>query len=159
MRVLAYEQLWKMDDSSISQETIGGRFSLEQVVQTSYREVYASRSGEPRIVLFGAPLRCRPNLFVQSRNGEVTINAPSGQEYVQLIRKVPGRPDFAQLKSSYDLSDIIRTLCEEPKTVKGVVIRSGLNVPYSEALALIKQLCDTGMVDAKFEAGALPKVE
>jgi hypothetical protein len=157
VRLAAYEQLRKLDDVSITQELVGGKFFLEQVAQ-GHKDVYVSRSGQPRMVLFGAPINCRANIFVQSADGDITINAPAGQEYVSLMRKLPGRPRVAELRSSFDLSDIIRKLCEEPVIRDGHPLRSGLNVSYADAIGLLKQMCDSGVVEADFHAGPLPEI-
>ncbi|HUT29733.1 MAG TPA: flagellar basal body P-ring protein FlgI [Sedimentisphaerales bacterium] len=159
VRLAAYEQLRRMDDISITRELIGGNFYLEQIAQAQRREIYASRRGQPRIVLFGAPMSCRDNIFVQSASGDVTINAAAGQQYVSLVRKLPNRPKVVELRSSFELADIIRTLCEEPVVEEGYTVRSGLNVSYDTAIGLLRQLCDSGAVAAGFRAGALPEID
>jgi hypothetical protein len=159
VRLSAYEQLRKLDDISIAREPIGGSFYLEQVTQGQQKEIYVSRRGRPRIVLFGAPISCRENIFVQSANGDITINAPAGQQYVSLVRKVPGRPKVAELRSSFRLDDIIRTLCQEAVVEEDYRARSGLNVSYAAAIQLLKQMCDSGAVAAGFRAGPLPEMD
>ncbi len=159
IRLAAYEQLRKLDDVAIMQEFIGRNFYLERVSQTELKTVFVSRSGQPRFVLFGAPIYCKGNIFVQSGNGDVIINAPSGQKYVNIIRKHPKRPSvITQLKSSFELSDIIRTLCEEP-IEEGEKGRGGLGVSYTDAAVLLKQMCDKGVVGAEFHAGIMPKID
>lgn len=156
--LVAYEQLRKLGDISIRQDFIARSFYLERIGQTRHKAIYVSRSGQPRIVLFGVPLRCRDNIFVQSADGSVTINAPAGQEYVTLIRRNPKRlSSVAQLKSTFELGDIIRTLCAEPSK-KGDKRRGGLGVSYADMIALLKQMCDKGAVRATFRAGPLPKI-
>ncbi len=158
MRLAAYEQLRKLDDIAVSQEVIAGNFYLEQIVQTPHKSIFVSRSGQPRIVLFGAPIRCSDDIFVRSADGNITINAPAGQEYVSIIRKHPQRPDvIAQLKSTFELGDIVRTLCEQPLQ-KGEQGRGGLGVTYTDVTALLKRMCDKGAVKAEFWAGPLPKI-
>jgi len=158
MRLAAYEQLRKLDDIAVSQEVIAVNFYLEQIAQTQHKSIFVSRSGQPRIVLFGAPIRCSDGIFVRSADGDITINAPAGQEYVSIIRKLTQRPDVvAQLKSTFDLGDIIRTLCEEPLK-KGEQGRGGLGVTYADVIALLKRMCDKGAVKAEFWAGPLPKI-
>jgi len=159
VKLAAYEELRKLDDISITREPVGGKFSLEQIAYGQRQEIYVSRSGRPRIVLFGAPISCRENIFVQSATGDITINAGAGQEYVSLVRKVPGQPKVAELRSTYELSDIIRTLCEEPVVEEGYTVRSGLNVSYATAIGLLKQLHDSGAVAGGFHAGGLPQIE
>jgi hypothetical protein len=158
IRLAAYEQLRKLDDVAVTQEFIGRNFYLERVTQTNLKTVFVSRSGQPRFVLFGAPIYCNGNIFVQSEDGDVIINAPSGQKYVNIIRKHPKRPSvITQLKSSFELGDIIRTLCDEPvkEDEKG---RGGLGVSYANAAVLLKQMCDKGVVKAEFRAGTMPKI-
>jgi len=158
IRIAAYEQLRKLDDIAVRQELIGGSFYLEQIVQTPYKGIFVSRSGQGRIVLFGTPIYCRDGIFVQSADGNITINAAEGQKYVSIIRKHPRHPEvIAELKSSFDLGDIISTLCEEPmrQTPQG---HTGLNVSYSDAIELLKQLSDKGAVPAEFRAGPLSKI-
>lgn len=156
----AYEQLRKLDDVALKREFIGRSFYLEQVAQTGHRVIFVSRSGQPRIVLFGAPIYCRDNIFVQSSDGGIIINAPTGQKYVTLARKHPKRPGVvAQARSSFELADIIRKLCEEPARSSEETRRGGLGVSYAEMIALLKQLSDKGAVRAQFLAGPLPKID
>jgi len=158
IRLAAYEQLRKLDDVAVAQEPIARNFYLEQISQGGGETIFVSRSGQPCIVLFGAPIRCNGNIFVQSADGDITINAPAGQGYVSIIRKHPRRPGvIAQLTSSFELADIIRTLCGEPLG-KGEKGRGGLGVSYADMIAVLKQMCDKGAVGAEFRAGPLPKI-
>ena len=73
-----------------------------------------------------------------------------------IIRKHPKRADaIAQLRSSFEVGDIVRALCDEPRK-KGEEGRGGLGVPYSDAIVLVKQMCDKGAVQAEFHAGPMP---
>jgi len=158
IRLAAYEQLRKLDDIAITQEYVGRSFYLERVAQTERKVIFVSRSGQPRIVLFGASIYCDSSIYVQSQNGDIAINAPSGQEYVNIIRKHPKRPGVvAELRSSFEIGDIIRTLCDEPPK-EGAKGRGGLGVSYTDAAALLKQMCDKGAVRAQFRAGPMPKI-
>jgi hypothetical protein len=159
IRLAAYENLRKLDDIAVTQKLIARNFYLEQIAQTERKGIFVSRSGQPRIVLFGAPIYCHDNIFIQSADGNITINAPAGQKYVSIIRKHPKRPNvMVQLKSSFELSDIIQTLCEEPLK-KTKQEHRGLNVSYAEAITLLKQMSDKGAVEAEFWAGPLPKID
>ena len=158
VRLAAYEQLRKLGDIAVTQELVGSNFYLEQIAQTEQKAIFVSRSGQPRIALFGAPIQCSIGIFVRSEESNITINAPSGQGYVTIIRKHPHRPGvLAQLRSSFVLSDIIRTLCEKPKA-EGEPGRGGLGVPYADVIALLKLMCDKGAVKAEFWAGTLPEI-
>jgi len=158
IRLAAYEQLRKLDDIAITQRPVARSFYLEQIAPTEHQAIFVSRSGQPRIVLFGASIRCRENIFVQSSDGNITINAPPGQEYVSIIRKHPRRPDvILQAKSSFELVDIVLALCEEPLK-KDKQAHHGLGISYADMIALLKQMCDKGAAAAEFRAGPLPKI-
>jgi hypothetical protein len=158
-RVAAYESLRRLEDIAVTSKLIAGSFYLERISQTKRKGIFVRRSGQPRIVLFGDPIYCGDNIFIQSADGNITINAPAGQKYVSMIRKYPRQPNMMiQLKSSFELGDIIQTLCEEPlKQTKEE--RRGLGISYAEAIALLKQMCDKGAVEAEFKAGPLPKID
>ena len=158
IRLAAYEQLQKIDDFAVIQRPVARSFYLEQTAQTEHKAIFVSRSAQPKIVLFGVPIYCRDSIFVQSADGNITINASPGAEHVSIIRKHPRRPDvILQLKSSFDLVDIILTLCEEPLT-KDKQVHQGLGISYADMIALLKQMCDKGAITAEFRAGPLPKI-
>jgi hypothetical protein len=77
IRLAAYENLRKLDDIAITQTLIGRNFYLEQIAQTDHKAIFVSRSGQPRIALFAAPIYCRDNVFAESTDGNITINAPA----------------------------------------------------------------------------------
>lgn len=158
VRIAAYEQLLQLEDASVTRQYIARSFYLDTIAKSQYKGIFVSRSGRPRIALLGAPIRCRDNLFVQSEDGSIVLNAPRGQRFVSIIRKQPRLGAvLGHLRSSYDLAEIIRTLCEEPSknNDRG---GGGLGVSYSEMIALVKQLSDKGAIDAEFRAGPMPKI-
>jgi hypothetical protein len=158
IRIAAYERLLWLKDVSVSRELVGRSFYLDQVEGSQYKGIFVSRSGQPRIALFGAPIRCRENVFVQSEDGTIILNAPRGQNYISLVRRRPRLGAVVgDLESSHDLADIIRTLCSEPNTQKDRWV-GGLGVSYSQMMALVKQLSDKGAVGAEFRAGPMPKI-
>lgn len=159
IRMSAYEQLLKLDDTAVSRRYIAQNFYLDQVGQTEYKSIFVSRSGQPRIVLFGVPIYCRDGILVKSADGNIMISAPAGQKYVSLMRRHPTRATaIGPLKSSFSAGDIIQVLCEEP-AVKGDQGLTGLGVSYEDMTALLKQMCDTGAIRAEFRAGPMPKFD
>ncbi|MHC4119689.1 MAG: flagellar basal body P-ring protein FlgI [Planctomycetota bacterium] len=156
IRLAAYEQLRKLDDVAVLQEQIAGNFYLERISQTDKKVIFVTRTGQPRVVLFGTPITCRGNIFLGSADGDITINAPSGAEYVTIMRKHPRRPGvITQLKSSFEVGDIVRALCDNPPT-EDEPGRGGLGVSYADAIVLLKEMCDKGAVAAEFRAGPMP---
>ena len=158
IRLAAYEQLHAIDDITINKSFIGRSFFLEQITQSKFKDIYITRTGEPRIVLFGAPLYLQPGSFIQSDDSSIIINAPLDSDTVTIIRKLPDIPPITLL-SSYNLTDIIQTLCEEAFAQEDSPIRPGLNVSYSEMIAVVKKICQNGAVLADFHAGPLPNID
>jgi len=159
MVLATYEHLRRMEDPAIVREAIGRGFTLEQVVQSSHKAVFVSRSGEPRIVLFGAPLRCRDNLFVESPDQTVILDARTGQGHISVIRKHPKRPGvIGPVRSSLDLGDLIRILGSEPATGPSGNLLS-LGLPYGQVIALLERVVAQEAVAAEFWAGPLPKID
>ena len=159
IRLAAYEQLRKLEDVSVIRIPIGRSFYLDQIARIPHKAIYVSRSREPRIVLFGSPIFCKDNLFIQSANGEITIDSPAGQNYVSVMRKHPTRPTvIGPVKTSLEVGDIIRTLCEEPirRTEQG---RAGLGVSYADMIGLLKQMSEKKAFEAPFLSGPLPTIE
>lgn len=154
----AYEHLRDLEDLAVRQEPIGHNFYLEQVAQTDRKAIFVSRSGEPRIVLFGVPLTCRHDLFVESPDGTVVVNSKPGQEYVSIIRRHPTRPGIiGPVETGFGVDEIVRTLGGEFSQARDGTI-SGLGVCYADVATLVQQLAAKGAVEAEFWAGPLPKL-
>ena len=159
IRLLVYEHLRRMDDLAIAEEVIGRSFYLENISLARDKLVYVSRSGIPRIAVFGGPIYCKGDLFVQSDDANITLNSVTGQDGITIIRKIPGKPEIppVSLKCSYELSDIIRTLGSEPIRRRQTG-RIGLGVSYSDIIALLNKMVEKGAIDCEFQAGPLPQI-
>ncbi|MFA7485964.1 MAG: HEAT repeat domain-containing protein, partial [Phycisphaerae bacterium] len=159
IRLEAYEQLRKFRDVSIDSEQIAGRFILEQVAGTSHDTIYVSRSGYPRIAIFGGPIYCKEDVFIQSSDGAITIDAQEGQNYVNVMRTMRNRPGSGPvtLRSSYRLTDIIRTLGADPIS-QDRQSRLGLAVPYAEIISMLKEMVEKDGVEAEFKAGPMTQI-
>jgi hypothetical protein len=154
----AYEHLRQMGASSVDEAQVAAGFYVEQVALSVRKAVYVTRSGDPRVVLFGAPLVCRNSLFVESPDKMVVINAQPGQQAVSLLRQHPTRQGMiGPVPTSFNLADVARTLGGDPVLRKDGGL-SGLGVSYSEVAVLMERLVDKGGVQAEFLAGPLPKL-
>ncbi len=155
----AYEHLRDMADPAVVQDFIGGSFYLERVVQANRKAVFVARRGDPRIVIFGAPLACRDSMFIESQDQRVVLDAQPGQGYVSLMRNNPMRPGvLGPLRTGFVLSEIIRALGTDYVPQEGGQ-PSGLGVSYAEIIALLEQMCQRGVVPAEFWPGPLPEFE
>lgn len=155
VRLAAYEMLVRLDSPLVLRKTVGGgNFVVDTIVCDGPKIIYAYQKDSPRIVLFGAPIQCDKNLFVQSDDGTITLNALPDDKYISVSRKHPGRPRvIGPIKSSFELSILIQTLGEMPEISNNSGLRPGLAVAYADILPLLKKMCDQDAIKAKFIAG------
>ena len=147
----AFEHLRRLGDPVVREEIVNHDFYLDQVTQTRQKAIFVSRSGEPRIVLFGASLNCRDGVSIESPDGWVVISGRPGDNSVSLIRKYPPRkPPLPPARSSLMASDIIRTLGADP---------AGLGVSYTEITVLLERMCAGQAIEAQFWPGPPPKFQ
>ena len=157
VRFASYEQLRRLGDISVSQMLVGGDFFVDSVICGGSKIIFVSRTGVGQIVLFAAPIYCKENIFVESPGRDIVINALPGEEFVSVMRKQPKGPGLiGPLKSSFKLSDIIRSLSEVAPAEDRPLLRPGLGVPYSDVIALLKLICEKEAVKAEFRAGPTP---
>ncbi len=154
----AYEHLLEMEDMAVRQELVGRRFYLERVLQTDRKAIFVTRTGPPRVVIFGSPLRCGDSLFVQSPDGQVVVDSRTGQDYASVTRRDPtGHGVIGPVRSGLNLSQIVRTLGAERRNASRQA-PAGLGVPYTDVIAVLEQLSAKEGVAAEFWAGPLPKI-
>lgn len=154
VKFAAYQQLRRLRDLSMSRTLVGNKFFIDHVMVRGPKTVHVSREGVPRIVLFGAPIRCKENIFLESDNKDIVINARPGEKYVSVMRQLPNRPRLVgPLRAGYELSDIIQALCGDPDIESMPGTRRGLGVSYSDIIPLLSKMCDTGTVKADFVSG------
>jgi flagellar basal body P-ring protein FlgI len=165
VRYAAYKFLLKYNDTSIVQTAVAKDFYIDQVLAPSPKTVYASRKDEARIILFGAPIDCEKDIFIESDDGQIIINAVPDENSPQLGRAAMGRISIMRkhpvtgelmgpLKTSFRLADVIRALGDEPAPEEEK-LRSGLGVSYSEIVELLRNMCEKGAVKAEFVPGPL----
>jgi len=146
-------QLTMLEDISIKRRLIGTDFFVDNVIHSGPKIVYASRRDAGQIVLFGSPIECEKNIFIESPDKQITINSPAGQDYITVMRQHPTQPGLiGPLRCGFDLTDVIGTICGYSR--KGnAKSRPGLGVSYSELLPLLRQMCQQGVIKANFRAG------
>lgn len=156
VRFAAYEQLRNLRDISVSQTPVSRDFLIDSVVCGGEKAIYVSRSGASRIVLFATPIYCKDNIFIESADKNIVINAARGDKFVSVMRKHPKSTRlFGPLRSSFKLADVIRTLGEAPAAEDKPLMRPGLGVAYSDIAALLKLMVENGAVEAEFRAGPM----
>ena len=157
IRFVAYKYLRKFDNITISRTVIAQAFYVEEIYQTSNKVIFASRSSMPRIALFGSPINGAEDVFIESDDGRIIINAQKNDKYMSVMRKDPGSGKLiGPLKCRYDIADLVRTLGAPLVADKEKNRRPGLQVPYDDIISLLKKMCQKGAVDADFITSDLP---
>lgn len=152
-----YEQLRNIRDTAVTRSYVGGKFYIDSIMSRGPKRIFVTRKGVPGIVIFGDPLDCASNLFVQSGDNDLIVNAREGDKYISISMKNPvGYGIIGPLYSSFMVKGLIKTLGELPKVPAKTNKRPGLNIPYSQIIALLKKMCTSGDIDAQFYAGELP---
>jgi hypothetical protein len=151
MRIVAYESALAAKSMHIKRMLVAGDFFVDRILCDGSKVVYAMRKERPGIVIFGSPVRASDNIFMKSDDGQVTINARSGDKYMAISRNHPGRPRVVgPLSSGYELTQIIRAMGESPEVKQGSMAMPGLALSYSQIVEIVEKMCKNGVLDAAF---------
>jgi hypothetical protein len=156
VRLAAYRQLDRIQSSAITRNLVADSFVVDKVFCGGRPLIYVFRSEAPKIVLFGSPIYCKPDVFLQSEETGVLLNAKPEDKLLAVSRRHPSRPRLiGPIFSSRELSALIRTLGENADTFDNPRKQPGLAIPYQDIILLLKQLAEQGIVDADFQAGPM----
>jgi hypothetical protein len=140
-----------MDDLIIRTHIIADEFLVDTVACSGPKVIYVSTSKVPKVVLFNAPVNCEDNLFIVSKDKQVTLNSKPGENFISVMRKHPTRPRLiGPVKSSRRLVDLISTLCEDPVVSDEEAVEPGLGIHYSKLLPILRQMSQKKAVLAEF---------
>jgi hypothetical protein len=126
------------------------------MVQGTRKIIWVSRSGDPRIALFGSPIYCEDNIFIQSSDGLLMVNSRESEKYVTIVRKDPRTGSVVNIQSSNELGIIISRMCQisQDKKVNGTNLsQRGLGASYSDMVKMVELMCEKGAVKAEFIYG------
>ena len=155
IRLAAEEELVRCGSPMVVRENVGGKLFLDIVNSGGPSLIYATRTGGPRIILFGQEMAARGEIFLTAADSSVTLNSQSDSDVITIIRSrrsgtgVVAKP----LETSRLVSDLIRKLSSSPIVEEEKVTLTGLNVAYSDTLEIMRLLCEKGYVKARFVAG------
>jgi hypothetical protein len=154
VRIAAYEQMVGFGSILVSRIPVGSDFFVDLVHSRNDKIIYAYRKDNARIILFGAPIVCKKDIFVDMK--QVMINARPDEDHASLVRRHPGRPKLVgPIKCGFKAEDMIRTLGQPPETDLKKVTWPGLGISYSEILAILDQMCRKEIIPAQFVLGPL----
>lgn len=151
IQIAAYEALLKRQDSIIRSTTVGGdNFTLDLVPVEGPSFIYAKRTGQRRIALFGDQLHCNTPVFYRALDGSVTITAYEGDENLTVLRTaLASGANSGPISAPREVAALIRLLGEDADvTPDGEVL--GVGVDYAGIVNALHQLCGDRSIDARF---------
>lgn len=156
LRVIAYETALATRSTHISRTLVAGSFYVDRILCGGPKVVYTMQKDRPGIVVFGSPVRCTDNVFMQSDDGQITLNARVGDKFLSVSRNHPGRPRvIGPLASGFELTQMVRSLGESPEIKQGSTALPGLALSYSQIIELIEKMCKNEVLNAAYYPGTL----
>ena len=155
IRVAAYTALLDHGNSTLVTRTIlPDGLKLDVVKTDKTYAIYAAGVLEPRIVLFGQDMKIKQDLFFETPDGLLRINARRNQQmfaWRKLPRRNPGdRATSTEIVMSRKVSQFVTRLAEEPKLDSDTNKVKGLGLTYSQVISVLYRMCENGDIPATF---------
>lgn len=151
IRTAAYQGLAVRGDASVESRYIGGdNFVLDLVPTRGDPFIFARRSGERRIALFGAGLKCRPPALYRAPDGSLTISAQPEDQTLTLMRfMVASGAASEPIAAPQDVASLIELLGRRAEIdFDGNV--TGLGVDYAGIVHALYRLSQDKTIAADF---------
>lgn len=153
VRYNAYTYLKKYNDMSVIRTAVSEDFYIDQVICTGPKTIYVTRTQQPTVVLFSAPINCEKNIYVESDDGSVILNSEPTDAHLSIMRKHPVTGELmGPLGCTTRVADMVKVLGDQPQPPDDKT-RPGLGVPYSDIIILLNKLVEKGAVKADFIPG------
>ncbi len=152
IRLAAYKGLIRFGDISIDSLYIGeDNFRLDVVKSNGKKLVYVTRTGEPKVVLFGSIKIDPPVFYSHSSVGSILITANSNDKYLTVVRVTPSKRSSGKIEASFNLVELLQLLGNEPAIDKKSGKVLGLGVKYSCIVSMLYHMCQDGSIPAIFK--------
>jgi len=160
VRIAAYEALLKYGDRSfLTRIDISGQFTLDMVKSGRSYVVYATQTGEPRVVLFGKDMMVSRPIFFNSPDDLLTVNARSQDEKLMLFRKIPRTGGYSDaFYTDFFVRTLVKVLGSAPEPGEDGKI-GGLGLTYGQVIGVLYRMCKEGGINAKFVLQPSPGVQ
>ncbi len=156
LRILAYRALSRRAHPAIQSRILDRDNLILDIVDSSGPfMIYARRTGQPRIAVFGKNMACRtPAVFPGNRNDGrriiSTLTAMPDDEHLTFIYyNKRRRISSPKLKAPLNVGELIAYLCDAPERDDNDELR-GFAVPYSEMLDILSTFCEMKTIPADF---------
>jgi flagellar basal body P-ring protein FlgI len=159
-RVAAYEALLRHGPSAaIETIKISRDFSVDIVDSQSNFTVYCTRTGKPRIVLFGRDITIARPVFYCPKDDLVTVCANANQDKVMIYRKIPQNGKMSEpMYIAPSVTELVRKLGTIPEPDENNQI-PGLGMTYSQVVGVLYQLSQGKYISADFVLQRAPEIQ
>lgn len=171
LRVAAYEAMLKAGfTGGIERYDIDGRFELHVVPTQRDFVVYATQSGVPRIVLFGAGMTVRQPLYFVAPDELVTIAAQPGDSVLKVWRRVGVARTLSDVTQvPPDLALLVQALGKMPERSERDTATApdpgrprqppyrNMGLTYSQVVRVLYLLTQQNAVQARFVLQPVPQ--
>jgi hypothetical protein len=152
VRIEAYRVLASYESTAIISRQVKGQFLVDQVACEGPPLVYATRSGIPRIAIFGANLSVNVPIMYTTMEDQLTIStAPGGQGITIFDRTNAAKPGGIQARLRPDLYELIWRLAGGTD--------EGFKFGYSDLVGILQGLSNGRHISAAFVLQDLPSVQ
>ena len=160
VRVAAYEALTARGSAGlVDRIDVSGQFVVDVVECRRDYVVYVTRTGKPKIVLFGRKIPIRCPVFYCPPDELVTVTGGEKDSAIRVDRKMPRgnlRSEFFEVEPTViDLVQRIGRLAE--RGIDGKIEGLGLN--YSQVVGVLYGMCKNGSIPAKFVLQRTPELQ
>lgn len=191
VRIAAYEAMVSLRDWNTvkrhkidkdSKNSGGEAFIVDQVISKGDFAIYATVSGQPKLVLFGERMPLKNPLCPTIPGDIVTIfnEIPLSKEkiekliitdpetdtkilrrqHVVVYRKIPGTDGISErFRIKFRVWDLIRVLGSAPRADADTGKIQGLGFTYSQVVSILYKLCEQNSIPAKFVLQKTPEIQ
>lgn len=152
VRIEAYHGLARQGAPSILSREIRDRFVIDRVVCGGAPMIYATRSGVPRIAIFGQNLPLRTPILFSAMDDQFTISSNEGDKSMVVFdRTNASARAAAQAHIRPDLYELMRCL--------GGDSNDGFAFEYSEIVGILQALAGQQNIPASFVLQDQPNLQ
>jgi hypothetical protein len=149
VRIEAYRILADWEAPIINSRAVREQFIIDRIPSDGPAMLYASRSGVPRIAIFGREVPLKTPIMFSALNSQLTISsAPDGRGLVVFDRTMSAPPGGRQARSRADIHELIWRL--------GGGSEDGFSFTYSDLVGILKSLSDDRYIAANFVLQDMP---
>lgn len=149
IRFQAYQSLKESKSVLIRSLTFpDAEFILDEVKSSGENLIIAWAGKKPRIVLFGDDLACHENIFFESKDKIITLNASDDSDRLSIARVSPDMRNHVRFQSKFSVKDMIKTLAW-PLRANHKNVGAGLT--FSQLVDCLGQMCDKDVIPARFK--------